>query len=68
MNFDLNPKAVGFKDMNPLQIKALLDFVDFSIECAVENFDPKRLEKLEEYGSEMIQLFGGNGLKIDLVD
>ena len=54
--------------MNPLQIKALLDFVDFSIECAVENFDPKRLEKLQEYGSDMIQLFGGNGLKIDLVD
>jgi len=66
MDFDLNPNSVGFKDMDPLQIKAFKDFVDMSIECAIKPCDPENLKKLEDVGSDLIQLFGGNGLKIDV--
>ena len=39
MDFDLNPNSVGFKDMDPLQIKAFMDFVEMSIECAIKHCD-----------------------------
>ena len=66
MDFDLNPNSVGFRDMDPLQIKAFMDFVDISVECAMSPFHPDNLRKLEECGSDLIQLFGGNGLKINV--
>lgn len=64
MEFDLNPKSVGFKDMNPMQVKAFFDFVDLSFEFAAQTCDRENLEKLEDAGSDLIQLFGGNGLKV----
>ena len=66
MDFDLNPTSVGFKDMDPLQIRAFMDFVEMSIECATMPCDLENLKKLEDVGSDLIQLFGGNGLKIDV--
>ena len=66
MDFDLNPNSVGFKDMDPLQIRAFMDFVEMSIECAMKPCDLENLKKLEDVGSDLIQLFGGNGLKINV--
>ena len=66
MDFDSNPKSVGFKDMDPLQVKAFMDFVDMSIECAIQPCDLENLKKLEDVGGDLIQLFGGSGLKIDV--
>ena len=64
MVFDLNPKSVGFKDMNPLQVKAFMNFIDLSFEFAAQPCDRENLKKLEDAGSDLIQLFGGNGLKV----
>ena len=64
MVFDLNPKSVGFKDMNPLQVKAFMNFIDLSFEFAAQPCDRENLEKLEDAGSDLIQLFGGIGLKV----
>ena len=64
MEFDLNPKSVGFNDMNPLQVKAFMNFIDLSFEFAAQPCDRENLKKLEDAGSDLIQLFGGIGLKI----
>lgn len=64
MVFDLNPKSVGFKDMNPLQVKAFMNFIHLSFEFAAQPCDRENLKKLEDAGSDLIQLFGGNGLKV----
>jgi len=66
MEFELNPKSVSFKDMNPLQLKAIFDFIDVSVECAIEEFDPVRLKKLEDHGTDLIEIFGGIGMKIEV--
>ena len=68
MEFELNPKSVGFKDMNPMQVKAILNFIELSFEFAAQTCDRENLEKLEDAGSDLIQLFGGIGLKITVTE
>ena len=68
MKFDINSKSISFVDMAPLQRNAIFDFINVSIECAIEEFDPERFKKLEDFGSNLIQIFGGNGLKINIGD
>ena len=50
--------------MNPLQVKAFMKFIDLSFEFAAQPCDRENLKKLEDAGSDLIQLFGGNGLKV----
>ena len=64
MEFDFNPKSVSFTDMNPLQVRAMYDFIGLSIECALKDFEPTKFFELEDRGSELIQIFGGVGLEI----
>ena len=68
MEFELNPKSVGFKDMNPMQVKAILNFIELSFEFAAQTRDRENLEKLEDAGSDLIQLFGGIGLNITVTE
>lgn len=66
---DPNMKTLGLKDMHPLQIEALMDFVGTALEISAE------LDSLGENGVEitrsveaeadqLIRLFGGNGVMV----
>lgn len=65
MNEDIG-KTVGIKDMHPAQIEALIQFIGLALHLASQFEDDDAIEVVEEQADEMIRLFGGNGVKVNL--
>tara|TARA_R110002126_G_scaffold123003_1_gene264851 strand:+ start:65 stop:307 length:243 start_codon:yes stop_codon:yes gene_type:complete len=59
-------KTVGLKDMHPMQVEALMELISMTINLASQTKDPEVLEDVESYCDEMVKLFGGVGVKIDV--
>ena len=60
--------TVGLKEMHPMQIQALLKVVDITMRLAVCSNDDAIIEDVTEHVNDMIQLFGGLGVKVDVMD
>ena len=58
-------KAVGFKDMHPMQIQSLLELVHMALNLATLTGDDEIIEDVEAYTDEMVKLFGGKGVKLE---
>tara|TARA_R100001460_G_scaffold24318_5_gene48805 strand:- start:6747 stop:6986 length:240 start_codon:yes stop_codon:yes gene_type:complete len=58
-------KAVGFKDMHPMQIQSLLELVHMTLNLATLTGDDEIIEDVEAYTDEMVKLFGGQGVKLE---
>jgi hypothetical protein len=59
--------TVGFKEMHPMQVQALLKVVDITMRLAVCSNDDAIIEDVTEHVNDMIQLFGGLGVKVDVM-
>lgn len=59
-------KAVGLKDMHPMQIQALMDLIGMTINLATSTEDMEIIEDVEAYCDELVKLFGGNGVKLTI--
>ena len=59
-------KALGFKQMHRVQVKAVLDFVQDAIHLAAMTDDPEILADVEQTADELIRLFGGTGVTVKI--
>ena len=59
-------KAMGFKQMHQVQVKAVLDFVQDAIHLAAMTDDPEILADVEQTADELIRLFGGTGVTVKI--
>ncbi len=59
-------KSLGFKDMHPMQIEALMDLINMTINLASHTGDHEVLEDVEAYCDELVKIFGGNGVKLTI--
>ena len=59
-------KTLGLKDMHPMQIRALMDFVEMSIEIAAVTGSKDAVRDVEAAADDLIRLFGGNGVKVEI--
>ena len=59
-------KAMGFKQMHQVQVKAVLDFVQDAIHLAAMTDDPEILADVEQTADELVRLFGGTGVTVKI--
>ena len=59
-------KTVGLKDMHPVQVEALMELISMTINLASQTKDVEILEDVEAYCDEMVKLFGGIGVRLDI--
>ena len=60
--------TVGCKEMHPMQVQALRKGVERTMRLAVCTDDDAIIEDVTEHVNDMIQLFGGLGVKVDVMD
>ena len=62
----IDPKmeSLGFKQMHPMQVEALMDFIGTTLNLATLTNDRNELEETEAAADEIVRLFGGNGIKL----
>ena len=54
-------KSLGFKDMHPMQIEALMEVVAAAM-CLAAEVGPEALQETEDAVDAMVKIFGGNGV------
>ena len=59
---------VGLKDMHPMQVKALMDFVGTAVELAAHTQEREIVSDVEAMADELVRLFGGNGVRVTIND
>jgi len=63
---DPKMKSLGFKQMHPMQVDALMDFIGTTINLAALTNDGDVLAETEAAADEIVRLFGGNGIKLTI--
>lgn len=58
--------TLGLKDMHPMQIRALMEFVELSLEIAAITGEKDAVRDVEAAADDLIRLFGGNGVKVEI--
>jgi hypothetical protein len=53
-------QSVGFLDMHPLQVKALMDLVKLTIKTAAQSNEQSQVKNAEHVCDEMVRLFVRN--------
>lgn len=61
-------KAVGLKDMNELQVKGLMNFIGMTLNLASQTSDANLMKTAEAEADELVRLFGGLGVKVEIED
>ena len=56
--------AIGFRDMHPMQLEALMALIGVTLELASKTDDDELLAQVESDCDELVKLFGGNGVKV----
>ena len=59
---DPNMRTLGLREMHPMQVKHLMDFIGKTIELAAETGDKKALLDVEAEANELVRMFGGQGV------
>jgi hypothetical protein len=67
-NMDEQIKAVGLKDMNELQVKGLMNFIGMTLNLASQTSDANMMKTAEAEADELVRLFGGLGVKVEIED
>tara|TARA_R110000787_G_scaffold277003_1_gene386094 strand:- start:3841 stop:4044 length:204 start_codon:yes stop_codon:yes gene_type:complete len=60
-------KSLGVDQMHPMQIAALMKLVNTSLRLA-SMIDDDILEQVESEANDLVQLFGGVGVKVDVIE
>ncbi len=61
-----NFKSIGLRDMHPMQIDALMQVLGTTVELAALTDDTDVISVVEHQCDELIKLFGGIGVKLDV--
>jgi hypothetical protein len=59
-------KSLGFKDMHPMQVEAIIDLVGIALNLASMSEDNDILEDTTAYCDVLVKLFGGNGVRLSV--
>lgn len=59
-------KTLGLKQMHPMQVEALMEFIGVTLNLASLTNDNDVLEETEAYADELIKLFGGGGVRLNI--
>jgi hypothetical protein len=59
-------KTLGLRDMHPMQVESLMDFVGWAIDLAALVGDEDLLKETEGSADELIRMFGGKGVRIEI--
>ena len=59
-------KTLGLRQMQPMQIEALMDFVGWTIDLAALVGDEDLLNETEGMADELVRMFGGKGVRIEI--
>jgi hypothetical protein len=63
---DKSMKSIGFRDMHELQIEAISDFIGMAIKMASFVGDQDLVDEVTEAADELVKLFGGNGVDVEV--
>ena len=64
MNEPIN--TLGFKEMHPMQVEALVDLINRALNLACLTGDEEIIQEIEQASDEVIHLFGGNGVTVKI--
>ncbi len=59
-------KTLGFKEMHPMQVDALVDLINRALNLACLTGDEEIIQEIEQSSDEVIHLFGGNGVSVKI--
>lgn len=59
-------KTVGLRDMHPMQVEALMELISMTINLATQTEDMQVVHDVESYCDELVKLFGGVGVKLNV--
>jgi len=63
-----NLKTVGIGQMHPMQVTALMEVIENTMRLAIMTDDDDIIEEVTHHVNNMIQLFGGLGVKVDCLE
>ena len=65
---DPDMKTLGLKQMHPMQIEALMDFIGWAVDLSVLSLDENLVQETEGMADELVRMFGGKGVRIEVED
>ena len=63
---DPDMKTLGLRDMHPMQVESIMEFVGWAIDLAVLVGDEDLLKETEGSADELVRMFGGKGVRIEI--
>ena len=64
--FEKEFKSLGLREMHPMQIESLMEFIGVTLNLAAMTNDDDVIKETEAFADELIKLFGGNGIKLTI--
>lgn len=58
--------TLGLKQMHPMQIGMLMEFIDLAIQLSALTNDMEIVQETEAAADELIQIFGGIGVRVEI--
>ena len=65
---DPDMKTLGLRQMHPMQIEALMDFIGWAVDLSVLSMDEGLVQETEASADELVRMFGGKGVRIEVED
>ena len=63
---DPDMKTLGLRQMHPMQIEALMDFIGWAVDLSVISMDENLVQETEGMADELVRMFGGKGVRIEI--
>ena len=60
---DPDMKTLGLRQMHPMQIEALMDFIGWAVDLSVLSMDEGLVQETEGMADELVRMFGGKGVR-----
>jgi hypothetical protein len=61
-------KTLGLRDMHAMQVMNLMEFIELAIELSALTGDRDIVKETEAAADDLVRLFGGNGVRIEVED
>jgi len=65
---DPDMKTLGLRQMHPMQVEALMDFIGWAVDLSVISMDENLVQETEGMADELVRMFGGKGVRIEVED
>ena len=60
---DPDMKTLGLRQMHPMQIEALMDFIGWAVDLSVISMDENLVQETEGMADELVRMFGARALE-----